>query len=135
MNAAGTPGQAYDNALSERVSRRYKPEGGRTGAAILDQTLNNHPVMDASAMLQPALCMVIVMGLAGCGSAIGSARDDPQQQMEEPTCYRDTKSEYEAAGASQSPNAGLLNIGASLAAKDNGFGKCVPAAGERSKIN
>ena len=100
----------------------------------LSKSLMNHPVMDASAMLQSALCMVIVMALAGCGSAAGSARDDPQLQVDEPTCYRDAKSEYESAGASQSPNAAMLNIGASLAAKDNGFGKCVPAAGEK-KIN
>jgi hypothetical protein len=89
--------------------------------------------MDASAMLQSALCMIFVMALAGCGMATGSARGDPQSRMDEPTCYRDTKSEYEAAGASQSPNTALLNIGASLAAKDNGFGKCLPATGEKSQ--
>jgi hypothetical protein len=91
--------------------------------------------MDVSAMLQSALSMVIVIAIAGCGSAIGSARGDSQHPMDEPACYRDTKSEYEAAGASQSPNAALLNIGASLAAKDNAFGKCVPAAGEKNQIN
>jgi hypothetical protein len=84
-------------------------------------------------MLQSALSMVSVMALAGCGSPAGSARDDRQLQMAEPTCYRDTKSEYEAAGASQSPNAALLNIGASLAARDNALGKCLPAAGERTR--
>lgn len=92
-------------------------------------------IMDASAMLQSALCMVFVLALAGCGMATGGVRGDPQPQVAEPTCYRDTKTEYEAAGASQSPNTALLNIGASLAAKDNGFGKCLPAADEKNRIN
>jgi hypothetical protein len=119
--------------MNQKMAIGVVPQHG--DAAILDQTLMNHSVMDASAMLQSALCMVFVMALAGCGFATGSARGDPQPQVEEPTCYRDTKSEYEAAGASQSPNTALLNIGASLAAKDNALGKCVPAAGEENQIN
>jgi len=86
-------------------------------------------------MLRSALCIFMVVTLAGCGSATGSARGDPEVQVDEPACYRDAKSEYEAAGASQSPNAALLNIGGSLAARDNGFGKCVPTGGERNPIH
>jgi hypothetical protein len=104
-------------------------------AAILHQTLMNRLVLDASAMLQTALCMVIVMALAGCNFTTGSARRDPERQVEEPTCYRDAKSEYEAAGASQSPNAAFLNIGAALVSKDNAFEKCAPAGGGKNKTN
>ena len=75
------------------------------------------------------------MALAGCVSATGSARSDPEAQMQEPTCYRDTKSEYEAAGASQNPNAALLNIGGDLGSRDNVLEKCMPAAGARNRTN
>jgi hypothetical protein len=95
----------------------------------------NRPVVDVSAMVHSALCIVIVIALAGCSSAAGSARGGPELQVEEPTCYRQAKTEYEAAGASQSPNAALLNIGAALVAKDNTFEKCAPAGGGKTKIN
>jgi hypothetical protein len=134
------PGQGVGNALSEQITRLYRSEHETTGivpahgyAAIPDQTRKTSGT-EASAMLQSALCMLIVTALAGCGSATGSARDDRQLLMDEPACYRDTKSEYEAAGASQSPNAAMLKIGASLAARDNALGKCLPAAGENNQI-
>ena len=107
-------------------------------AAILHQTLIKRSVVDVSAMLQSVLCIVFVMALAGCGfssSTTGNAHGDSELQAEEPTCYREAKSEYEAAGASQSPNAALLNIGAALAFKDNAFEKCAPAADGKNKIN
>jgi hypothetical protein len=87
--------------------------------AVPDRALITRPVAHRSAVLQSGLFMVMAIALAGCGSAIGGGRADPETQIDEPTCYREAKSEYEAAGASQNPNAGMLNIGAALAAKDN----------------
>jgi hypothetical protein len=95
------------------------------------------PVEDASAMLRSAFCMVIVMALVGCGSigsTSGSAHGDSELQAE-PTCYRDTKSEYEAVGANQSPNAALLNIGAALTSNDNAFENCASSGRAKNKVN
>ncbi len=104
-------------------------------ADILRETLMNQPVEDATARLPSALCIVILMALGGCGASAGSARGDSELQVQEPACYRNTKSEYEAAGTSQSPNAALLDIGAALATNDNTLQKCLPAGGGRNKVN
>jgi hypothetical protein len=107
-------------------------------AANLHQTRMNQRIVDASAMLQSALCMVIMLALAGCGSpgsAAGSTRNDPGLKVDEPACYRDARSEYEAAGASKTPNAALLDIGAALASRDNGLEKCVPAVSGKNNHN
>ena len=58
---------------------------------------------DASRMLQCTLAIIIAVALSGCGTGMspsGGARDDPEAHMEEPACYREAKSNYEAAGTS-----------------------------------
>jgi hypothetical protein len=103
---------------------------------VLHQTLMNRPVVNAAAILQFALRIAIVIAVAGCnsgGSTNGNSRGE--SQVEEPTCYRDVKSEYESAGVSQNPNAALLNIGGELASKDETFEKCVPTGGARNRTN
>jgi hypothetical protein len=94
-------------------------------AAIVQPTLSSRSI----ALLQSALGMVVVMALAGCSATPGSTRGQSDSQTEGPACYRETKSQYEAAEAGQSPNAALLNIAAALASKDNAFENCVPATG------
>lgn len=76
--------------------------------------------------------LVVVLTLAGCsigGPAAGSAGDP--RLMEGPNCYREAKSEYEAAGTSQNPNAALMNIGSELGARENPFERCSSAAGSK----
>jgi hypothetical protein len=112
------------------------PGSGVNYVTVRHQTLMNHPVVNAAAILQSALCMAILIAVAGCNSG-SSANGNPrgESQVEEPTCYRDAKSEWESAGVSQNPNAALLNIGGELASKDETFEKCMPAGGARNRTN
>jgi hypothetical protein len=74
--------------------------------------------------------VIIVLALTGCSASVspsGSAGGDPVSRMEEPACYREAKSSYEAAGTSSDPNAALVNIGAALSARDSVFDRCTPA--------
>ena len=78
------------------------------------------------AMLQFALSVALVMGLAGCAAGNFAPQGNPESRMDGPACYRDTKANYEAAGTGPDPNAALVNIGAGLMAKDDAFEHCVP---------
>jgi hypothetical protein len=69
------------------------------------------------------------MGLAGCATGTFAAQGNPETRMDGPACYRETKATYEAAGTGPDPSAALVNIGARLMAKDDGFEHCVPAGG------
>lgn len=116
-----------------------QPEDQRSGvnhAIVPHQTLMNRPAVDAPAILQAALCITIVIALAGCSTAASTAANARgESQVEEPTCYRDAKSEYEAGGVSRDPNVALLNIGGELVSKDDAFEKCVPTGGGKNKSN
>jgi hypothetical protein len=125
------------------LARRGHAAGGQPGlgpgvnyVTVRHQALMNHTVVNMAAILQSALCMVIVIAVAGCNSG-SSANGNPrgESQVEEPTCYRDVKSEWESAGVSQNPNAALLNIGGELASKDETFEKCMPTGGARNRTN
>jgi hypothetical protein len=101
-------------------------------ASILYRLLTHCRAVDESEMPRFTFPAIVVLGLAGCAPGsfnAGGAYNDPQFRMEEPACYRETKSNYEAAGTGPDPNAALLNIGAALIAKDNALGLCTSARG------
>jgi hypothetical protein len=101
-------------------------------AANLLQLLINRQSVDASKMLKAAFCIIVASAVAGCAAdsfTAGTAHGDAEFRMQGPACYRQAKSNYEAAGASPDPNAALMNIGAALSAKDDAFEQCTLTPG------
>lgn len=88
----------------------------------------NRPSIDAAVMRPSTFVLVIALGLAGCGASASNAESaqGSASRMEGPACYRDAKSNYEAAATGPDPNAALMNIGAALTATDDAFAHCDP---------